>query len=137
MKQLLIFLPAVFLAACATQTEPTSEQKFNAADVDGDGKVSRSEATNIMIAEAFARFDTNGDGVVDEAEFVAAGGTAENFKQHNKSGTGKLTLAEAQASPKAIEAMAVPFDEADVNKNGAITYEELLAYRERLYAAVR
>ncbi len=137
MKWLFALVPAVFLAACATQPGVTSEERFKQADANGDGVVSRSEATDIMIAEAFARFDTNNDGFVDEAEFVAAGGTAEAFKKHNASGTGKLTLAEAQASPAAIERMALPFDEADVNKNGAITYEELVAYRERLYAAVR
>lgn len=137
MKLLPILLPTVFLAACATPSAVTSEEAFKRADVNGDGLVSRSEATDIMIAEAFDRFDTNRDGTVDAAEYLASGGTAEGFKKLNKSGSGKLTLAEAQASPAAIEAMAVPFDEADVNKNGAITYAELLAYRERLNAVVR
>lgn len=129
---------SIFLvASCATDPALTLEQKFNRADVDGDGLVSRDEATDLMIGEAFGRFDTNRDGIVDAAEYLAGGGKAEDFKKMDVSGSGKLTLAQAQASPLAVEHMAVPFDEADVNGDGAITYEELVAYRRRLEAVVR
>lgn len=36
------------------------------------------------------RIDTNGDGTVDEQEFVAAGGSKEAFKQHDLNGDGVL-----------------------------------------------
>jgi Ca2+-binding EF-hand superfamily protein len=135
MKRLSLLLPLV-LAACATQT-PTLEERFNAADVNGDGLVSRSEATNVMIAQVFEMYDTNGDGFVDEAEVVAGGGNVERFREATKPLGGKLSLPDAQASPGIVETMAVPFDEADVNGNGAISFEELEAYKAKLEAVVR
>ncbi len=68
-----ILLPTFLLAACATTTNPgsTPESRFKEADSNGDGVVSREEATNLMIGEAFSMFDSNGDGFVDQTEFVA------------------------------------------------------------------
>jgi len=131
------YLAPILLAACASTSEPTLEEKFSAADVNEDGMVSRSEATDLMIADAFQRFDRNGDGFVDEAEFLAAGGTRARFRAVSSSHPGKVTLAEAQAHPQVIETMAIPFDEADVDGNGAITLEEFRAYQARLDAVVR
>ena len=135
MKNVFFLLPLI-LAGCATQN-PSLESRFKAADVNGDGLVSRSEATNVMISQVFELYDTNGDGVVTEAEYVGGGGDAAKFREAAEATGGKMTLADAQANPAAIETMAVPFDEADVNGNGAITLEELEAYQARLVAAVR
>lgn len=137
MKSLSILFPVVLLASCASTSAPTPEQRFKQADVNRDGVVSREEATNLMIGDAFGMFDANGDGIVDEAEYVASGGTAGNFRKHVKPGSQGLTLEEVQSNPTAIEIFAVSFDEADVNKSGSITYQEYLDYIERLEAAVR
>ena len=137
MKSLPYLLPLALLASCASSSTSSTEQKFKQADVNNDGVVSREEATNLMISNAFEIFDTNGDGIVDEAEFVAGGGNASNFKKAVKPGSKGLTLAEVQANPKAVERFAVTFDEADVNKSGTITYQEYLDYIERLEAVVR
>ena len=133
---MLSLLSPLLLVACATQT-PSLESRFNAADKDGDGLVSREEATNVMIAQVFEVYDTNGDGFVDEAEMVAGGGDATRFRKETKSTGGRMSLAAAQANPEIIETIAVPFDEADVNGNGAISLEELQAYQAKLRAAVR
>ena len=130
------FLLPLFLVACASQT-PSLESRFNAADQDGDGLVSRSEATNLMIAEVFKLYDTNGDGFVDEAELVAGGGDVAKFRKATQATGGRMSVAGAQANPAIIETMAVPFDEADVDGNGAISLEELEAYQAKLRAAVR
>lgn len=131
------FVPVLFLAACATAPAPTPEARFKQADANGSGTVSRSEATNLMIGEAFAMYDTNKDGVVDQAEYLAGGGTAVNFAKLNPTGSGKVTLAEAQANPLAVEHMAVSFDEADADKNGEVTYAEYSSYLEAFNEAVR
>lgn len=132
-------LPLLLLVACATtSSEPTSlRQRFDKADLNSDGKVTRDEAGSLMVGEAFTMFDADKDGFVDEQEFVASGGTAEQFRKINRSGTGKATLAEALANPAVFERMTTPFDEADGNGDGAIDYEELMSYRIDLENAVR
>lgn len=137
MKFACSFIPFALLVACATQTQLSPEQAFKKADANGDGLLARSEATDVLIANAFKSMDKDGDGFLSESEYIAAGGTAENFKKYDTSGSGGLSLSEAQANPAAVEHMAMPFDEADVNKNGAITLDEFLAYQKSLDAAVR
>jgi Ca2+-binding EF-hand superfamily protein len=138
MKLILALCPILFLASCATTpTAVTPEQRFKQADKDGSGKVSRSEATNLIIAEAFTMYDANDDGVVTEVEFVTSGGTPENFRKVNKSGNGKTTLAEAQASPLVFNTFVVGFDEADTNKDGQVTLAEYQSYLTLRDAAVR
>ncbi len=48
---------------------------FNALDADGDGNVSQDEASlNEFVSQGFAAADTNGDGSLTRAEFIAAFG---------------------------------------------------------------
>jgi Ca2+-binding EF-hand superfamily protein len=129
-------LVPLFLVACATQT-PSLETRFKAADKDGNGLVSRHEATDLMIAQLFEVYDTSGDGFVNEAELAAGGVDVAKFRRETKATGGRMSLADAQANPAIIKRMVVPFDEADVNGNGAISLDELKAYQARLRAAVR
>lgn len=99
--------------------------------------VSRVEATNLIIANAFDMYDADGDGFVTEREFVASGGTPENFRKVNKSGNGKISLAEAQGNPLVFNTFAVSFHEADTNKDGQVTFAEYQSYLARRNAAVR
>jgi Ca2+-binding EF-hand superfamily protein len=137
MKLTIYTIPILLLAGCATTSTSSPEQKFKKADKDGNGSVSRLEATNLIIAHAFDMYDANGDGFVSEAEFVASGGTPENFRKVNKTGSGKVTLAEAQASPLVFNTFAVSFNEADTNKDGQVTLAEYQSYLVRRNAAVR
>lgn len=137
MKLIVSIIPVLLLAGCATTSPPSPEQKFKKADKDGNGTVSRSEATNLIIADAFAMYDDNSDGYVTEIEFLASGGTQENFRKVNKTGSGKISLAEAQSSPLVFNTFAVSFDEADTNKNGQVTMAEYQSYLVRRNAVVR
>ncbi len=137
MKPITTLLPVLLLASCATTSTLTPEQRFNKADKDGSGSVSRTEATNMIIADAFAMYDADGDGFVTEKEFVASGGKPENFRKVNKSRSGKLSLQEAQASPLVFNTFVVAFDEADTNKDGKVTLEEYKTYLALRDAAVR
>ena len=137
MKAITSLFPLLLLASCVSTTDLTTSQKFNKADKDGSGSVSRSEATKLIIADAFSLYDTDGDGFVTEKEFLASGGKPENFRKINKSGTGKITLAEAQSSPLVFNTFVVAFDEADANKDGQVTLAEYQSYLALRDAAVR
>jgi Ca2+-binding EF-hand superfamily protein len=136
MKLIKILLPTILLAGCAT-TPLSPEQKFQKADKNGDGSVSRLETTNLIIADAFEMFDANGDGFVTEAEYLASGGTPENFRKINKSGIGQISLQEAQANPLIFNTFVVSFDEADTNNDGQLTLAEYQSYLQLRDAAVR
>jgi Ca2+-binding EF-hand superfamily protein len=130
----------LLLGGCATapRKRPASvEELFKRTDRSGDGQISRAEYEDFMIEEMFARHDANGDGFITEAEFVADGGTAVTFRKLNRSGTGKLTQAEAKASRFIRDRMAAPFDEADVNRSGYVTWEEFQIAVEKRRAYVR
>jgi len=136
MKLIKILLPTILLSGCATTTL-SPEQKFQKADKNGDGSVSRLESTNLIIADAFEMFDANGDSFVTEAEYLASGGTPENFRKINKSGSGQVSLQEAQANPLIFNTFVVSFDEADTNNDGQVTLAEYQSYLQLRDAAVR
>lgn len=119
-------LTGIFLlAGCATTPQRDNVEKlFRRADKSGDGRVSRAEYEDFMIVQMFAMHDRNGDGYITEAEFVAEGGKAAQFRRLNVSRTGRLTKAEAMNSRLLRNRLAAPFDEADTNRNGYVTWDE-------------
>jgi len=64
---------------------------IKAIDTDGDGAISRTEAT-ATLHQQFARLDRNHDGAISEDELVAA--RMEQFTQADADSDGKLTRAE-------------------------------------------
>lgn len=136
----LTIVATLFSGGCTT-TKPGKtrnlEALFQKADTDSDGRVSRDEFTDFMIEEVFANYDKNGSGTVTEAEFLAGGGKVENFKKINRSGTGKITLEEAKASTLIRDTMIMPFNEADVNGSGFVTWSEFMQARAKSQPYVR
>lgn len=131
---------AVMLSGCVTGPGAkvmTPEERFAAADTAGTGKLGRERVIDLMIEDAFKRYDADGDGLVSEAEYLAGGGSAAAFRSINASGTGKATLAEVQASSVVRKTMAPTFDEADVNRDGFATLAEFKSYIARRDAVVR
>lgn len=133
-KFLLLALSVAFLAGgCATSSKAPQprdlEALFKKADANGDGRVSRQEFTDFMIEEVFNNYDRNGNGYVTQAEYVAGGGTVEAFREINVSRTGRVTLEEAKASKLIRDTMVVPFNEADLNRNGYVTWDEFQKFR--------
>jgi Ca2+-binding EF-hand superfamily protein len=138
--RLLLVGLTILLAGCVTTTtkkQLTIEQRFQKADANSDGRVTRDEFIDFMIEDAFIRYDKNGNGYVTEAEYVAGGGTAGGFRKINTSGTGQATLAEAKASKMIRSALVAPFDEADVDKTGSVTLIEYQAARAKSQDYVR
>lgn len=131
-------LTSLFVGCATKPTAPmTFEERFRKADTNHDGRVSRSEFGYLMLDEAFAIYDKNKNGVVTLKEFVASGGSKEAFAMIDKNGNGKITIEELKLSKVGVDTMQVRFYEADVNKDGYITFAEALRYRERVRAATR
>jgi Ca2+-binding EF-hand superfamily protein len=136
---LLLTAAALFLAGCATPPrsgDAALMNLFKRADADGNSQVSRKEFTDLLIAEAFANYDTNKDGFVTLSEWTAGGGTRETFLAMGGR-SGQLTLAQVQSSKVAQNQMALPFDQADTSKTGYLTLEEFVAYRKAAAPYVR
>jgi Ca2+-binding EF-hand superfamily protein len=129
----------LIIAGCATRPSSGNAalmNRFKQADTSADGKLSRKEFTDFLIAEAFANYDRNKDGVLTLAEWTEGGGTKETFvAMGGRDGT--LTLAQVQASKVAQDQMALPFDQADTDKSGYVTLEEFAAYRAAAAPYVR
>lgn len=131
---------ALLLSGCANQeSAPYQELKalFQKADKSGDGRVSREEFADFLIAKSFSEYDRNGDGEVTLEEFLAGGGTTATFRKIARPGRNSFTLAEALANREVVNRMAKPFDEADVNGSGTVSWAEFVAWQERAQPYIR
>jgi Ca2+-binding EF-hand superfamily protein len=129
-------------AAMHQQMRAKAEERWKAADKDGNGTLSRAEVEASMprIAQNFDQIDTNHDGQLSMEEMRAFHAThmkhsleemQARFKAADKNGDGALDLAEAKAS---MPMLAQHFSEVDTNKDGKVTLEEMKAHHERMQA---
>ena len=139
----LLLALGLVLPGCATgpslSEQAALKKRFDQVDASRDGKISRDEFTDFMIEETFKMYDKDGKGYVTLDEYVEGGGTERGFRAINKSGSGKVTLAEAKKSELARHQMAIPFDEADADGGGTgyVSYDEFVAFRGKIRDAVR
>jgi hypothetical protein len=104
------------------------------ADADGDGRVSRAEATAQGAERSgawFDKLDLNKDGYVTQDEMKQARETRrgqmqarfdEHFKEADANNDGQLSLDEVQAG---MPRLADRFSALDKDKNGVLSKEEL------------
>jgi Ca2+-binding EF-hand superfamily protein len=131
---------AALVAGCATQPDSGNAalmKRFQQADANNDGKLSRKEFTDFLITEAFANYDQNGNGYITLEEWTAGGGTPTTFRALGGRPGGQLTLEQVKASKVAQNQMALPFDGADRSGTGYLTLEEFLAFRQAAAPYVR
>src|SRR5262249_1668770 len=108
--------------------------RFEKLDTDHDGVISKAEAEKApMVAKHFDEIDTNHDGMISLDEWKAAmQAHMEKMREHLQqvfdaadiNHDGRLSLEEAQ---KGMPRVAKHFAQLDANKDGYVTFEELLA----------
>jgi len=129
-------LAALLAGAAMAGDQPRSDSPHNAmrSDTDGDGRVSRAEATAAgaeRSGEWFDKLDLNKDGYVTQEETKQAretrrgemkGMMEERFKEADVNSDGQLSLDEAQAK---VPRLAERFSALDADKNGLLSKEEI------------
>jgi hypothetical protein len=97
-------------------------ERVRAADTNGDGLISRTEAAALpRLAEKFDAIDLNRDGQLSRDEMHAFRQARVLNRMGDTDGDGKLSKAEALAKASAR------FDRVDSNHDGFVTADELKA----------
>jgi Ca2+-binding EF-hand superfamily protein len=126
-------------AQTSKQAQRTSNltAQFQRADTNQDGKVSTEEFRYLMIEDMFALFDHNEDGYVTREEFIKAGGSPQTFARIDRNNAGRVTLEQAKTARIKLDTVSTAFLAADTDKDGFVTLEEALEYREKARAYTR
>jgi len=115
------------------------EERWKAADTDGNGSLSLAEAqaSSSWVGERFDKLDTDKNGALTREEMHAARKqgheqmrehAVERFKAADANGDGGIDLAEAQTGmPK----LAEKFSTVDADNDGKVTADELKSLRHR------
>jgi Ca2+-binding EF-hand superfamily protein len=134
-----IYALAALLAGTAYAGDPPKSDAPHGlqADKDGDGRVSRAEATSAgaeRSSEWFDKLDLNKDGYVTQEEMKQARDTRHQmhgdmkekmearFKEADVNSDGQISLEEAQAK---MPRVAERFTSLDTDKNGLLSKDEL------------
>ena len=127
--------------ALADGHESRKKMDMAALDADKDGFLTMEEgSTDAYIAENFKKFDGNGDGKIDEAEFAAMEAESrrkmgnvsitESFAELDTDGNGKLSKAELEANADMAE-MSAMFSDMDMNQDGEVDENEAMDFESK------
>merc|ERR1711865_730090 len=100
------------------------ELEQRAADKIEGGALQRAQAQG---QAAVKQLDSNKDGVVDSAEFAAAGGTKEEFNRYDRNGDGVLDADEMALRSAAKQKAASDVRGMDTNHDGVVDQGEFIA----------
>lgn len=120
---------AGFLAACQT-THHAKPNRFDQADANHDGRLSRDEVSDYLVTEVFDGRDTKKNGKLTKAEWTVPGDEKWNkvFRNADANHDGVVTLEEAKAYGRKHGAGNEFFQNADKNHDGSVSREEARAY---------
>jgi Ca2+-binding EF-hand superfamily protein len=126
----------VALSACATNKSPQPNEltaagakRFDQADANHDGKLSRDEASDYLVNEIFDSRDANHDGKMTEQEWTGGDpARAADFKKRDANHDGIVTKQEAIAYGRAHGVANEIMKEADTNHDGYLQRSEVKAY---------
>lgn len=128
----LLVLGVILLSACASNKNRQSSQpsdRFDAADANHDGKLSRDEASDYLVNEVFDSRDANHDGRMTQEEWTGGDPSrVADFKKRDANGDGVVTKEEALAYGRAHGVANKIVKEADKNGDGQLDRAEVQAY---------
>ena len=127
----LLFAGAILglLAACQS-TPTTSSNRFDGADTDHNGCLSRAEISDMIVTDLFNSRNTKKDGRLTREQWVVPGDDAANkvFSGADANHDGVVTLEEAKAYGTKMGVGKKLAKEADKNGDGCVDRAEVQAY---------
>jgi len=125
-----IFSGLLALSACAThQDSQTGAARFERADADHDGKLSRDEISDYLVIEMFDARDVNHDGRMTAEEWIGhASFRAAEFQKRDANQDGIVTKEEAIEYGRAHGIANKILREGDKNHDGGLDKAEMQAY---------
>jgi Ca2+-binding EF-hand superfamily protein len=128
-----ILSATLLMAACqstAPSHTPTARERFDQADVNKDGKLTRNEVGDYLVARQFDALDKNHDGKLtwDEVYVEGVKGQRARFDARDVNHDGVVTLQEAKAYERKHHDLTKDFAKADKNHNGFLTFDEVQSY---------
>ena len=129
LNRLLFLLAALVLAACAARTP-----HFDAADANGNGRVTLGEWERHIVTTLHRENDANGDGRVTFAEWQANNPSADRarFRRLDTDGDGAASWAEGLAFVRREHVYDGVFDRMDTDRSGTLDRRETVAFRDMM-----
>jgi len=118
------------LSGCQSmQTEP-SDTRYETADSNKDGKLSRAEATDYFVSDLFESRDANRDNNLtwEEWNVPGAGLSKSKFSSRDTNKDGMISRNEALVAGRKDSGFARAFVAADTDKDGYVTKVEAKSY---------
>lgn len=131
LRRAFVVVALVAFSACATNKspQPSGASRFDQADTNHDGKLSRDEASDYLVIEIFESRDANHDGKMTEQEWTGGDPSrVAGFKKRDANHDGIVTMQEAIAYGRAHGLMNKIMKEADTNHDGYLERSEVKAY---------
>ncbi len=127
------------LAAVLTACQTTPPNRFDLADKNKDGQLSRDEISDYLVTGLFKSRDANKDGKMTEAEWIVPGdeGAVKIFRDRDANKDGIVTLDEALAYGRKKGIAKQIVQDADTSKDGTVSREEATAYYASKEGSVR
>lgn len=120
------------LNSCATndgQSSASGADRFDTADSNHDGQLSRDEVSDYLVIEIFDSRDSNHDGQLTEAEWTGGDSTRlAAFKKRDTNHDGIVTKEEAIAYAREYGVAKQIMREADKNGDDKLSRAEVQAY---------
>lgn len=119
-----------FVCIATVGCQTTQPNRFEQADSNHDGKLSRDEINTYLVTGVFDSRDANHDGKLTKTEWLVGedSGQEKIFRDRDANHDGVVTLDEAIAYGRKKGTANQIVREADKNKDGVVSREEITAY---------